>query len=135
MGTNYYARGVDSEGRSKVWHIGKSSAGWVFALHVISDEGLSTLDDWKEFLEDKDIRGEYNRIISLKELISVITERGRDEPLDLSDYELRMNAAVPGPNNLLRHKMGNISPGGIGLRGSCVGHGEGTWDYIDAEFS
>jgi hypothetical protein len=23
----------------------------------------------------------------------------------------------------------------IGLRGSCVGHGEGTWDYIDAEFS
>ena len=29
-------------------HIGKSSYGWAFSLHIIPHEGLNSLDDWRE---------------------------------------------------------------------------------------
>lgn len=38
---------------------------------------------------------------------------------------LASNHAEPGPNGLLRHKIGPY----------CLGHGEGTWDLMPGEFS
>lgn len=38
---------------------------------------------------------------------------------------LQRNNAVPGPNNLLRHKIDQ----------HCIGHGDGTYDYLVGEFS
>ena len=50
MGTNYYLyQKPDCEccGRPfEPLHIGKSSAGWCFALHIMPEDGISTLLDW-----------------------------------------------------------------------------------------
>ena len=52
MGTNYYLyEGSEACPTCKrpfePLHIGKSSAGWCFSLHVIPEEGINTLDDWR----------------------------------------------------------------------------------------
>jgi hypothetical protein len=56
MGTNYYSvrRGVEELDSDAFWalrdedsddclHIGKSSLGWCFSLHVIPERGINTL--------------------------------------------------------------------------------------------
>jgi hypothetical protein len=131
MGTNYY---LEREicphcGRSdEKLHIGKSSAGWCFSLHVDPDEGINNLADWQALWSAPDARivDEYGREKSPDEMLSTITERGwpnrdRDFPPDF----YRSNHAEPGPNNLLRHQIGRY----------CVGHGDGTYDLIPGEFS
>jgi len=86
MGTNYYLQkksgtcqtcGHCSEDPK---HIGKSSGGWCFSLHVYPEENITTVT----------IVNEYGETISP------------------------------------RHRVDGKH---------CVGHGEGTWDYIIGEFS
>lgn len=52
MGTNYYLHTKpDCEccGRGfEPLHIGKSSGGWCFSLHVMPEDNINTLDDWGE---------------------------------------------------------------------------------------
>jgi hypothetical protein len=112
-------------------HIGKSSGGWCFALHVNDD--IRSLDDWKEKWKDGVITNEYNEKVSPEEMLEIITKR-RCLPLKISPIDpwytseedfLAKNNAEIGPNNLLRHKIGR----------HCIGHGEGTWDLMEGEFS
>lgn len=132
MGTNYYiikdvcphcGRGGDR------LHIGKSSYGWHFSLHVIPEEGLTSLVDWKKYFMDhpKDqIRDEYGQNITAEEMMKIITERswtGKGEFRTF--YWYQQNHAEPGLNGLVRHMVDNWH---------CIGHGEGTWDYIIGEF-
>lgn len=139
MGTNYYFEeatdycGVcgryDSVSRL---HIGKSSGGWCFAVRLHPEEGINSLDDWKERFKYGAITDEYGRRLSEEEMILMITRRasgqewegrswfgGSEEAFHRSNYSER------GPNGLLRAQLG----------GRCVGHGEGTWDYFVGEFS
>jgi hypothetical protein len=152
MGTNYYfiknPCPTCGHGEEKL-HIGKSSGGWCFSLHVIPDYewityskikqvGINSLDDWKQFLMDTEgyIQNEYGDDVSYIEMLSTITDRsfphsfddcarfhtvhyGSEEAFHASNHSER------GPNNLLRHRLGRY----------CVGHGEGTWDLIPGEFS
>ena len=141
MGTNYYLVSNDSESSEprRLRHIGKSSGGWCFSLHVYPDEGINTLDDW--FLlfnaEDLQIVDEYGTRIHPDEMITRITEREGmvidwDAITHNSFYNytskeefLKKNHAEEGPNNLLRHKVdGNW----------CIANGEGTWDYLVGDF-
>jgi hypothetical protein len=131
VGTNYYLeRDICphcSRSDEKL-HIGKSSAGWCFSLHVDSDEGINSLADWQALWSAPDARivDEYGRETSPDEMLSTITERAwpkRDQ--EHSPEFLRSNHAEPGPNNLLRHQIGR----------HCVGHGDGTYDLIPGEFS
>ena len=80
MGTNYYytpkvcphcGRGDDPI------HIGRSSGGWCFSLHVYPEDGIHTLDDWKEKwkVEDSIIQDEYGHKIGIAEMIEVVTQR------------------------------------------------------------
>lgn len=129
MGTNYYLqRDICSHcGRSdERLHIGKSSAGWCFSLHVDADEGINNLDDWKALWSAPNARivDEYGREISSEQMLKTITERAWPERDRLTKYYAQ-NHAEPGPNNLMRHQIGHY----------CVGHGEGTWDLIPGEFS
>ena len=108
MGTNYYARvnACKECGHSNdEVHIGKSSGGWNFALHVTP--ALKTLGDWKEYLAHPEvtIQNEYGDEVTLEKLLQVITDR---EP------------------PLLQHPVDGYH---------CVGHSEGTYDYIAGEFS
>ena len=135
MGTNYYAERAAGDpcshcGRFEVaerLHIGKSSAGWCFSLHVIPERELNSLEDWKEYLRQPNItiEDEYGRRHTLSELLDRITDRSRMTRDVPTEQWLRLNHAVPGPNGLVRHQIGQY----------CVGHGEGTWDLIPGEFS
>lgn len=117
MGTNYYyetaggnvcehcGRGDESE----KLHIGKSSAGWAFSLHVIPERGLNTLEDWQKlWVTGGQIRDEYGEHVTPEEMLTEITQRSH-------------------PKGLRRHS-------GQG-QGEFVRAGEPTYDLADYEFS
>jgi len=131
MGTNYCLQNkpcshcglVDNK---SILHIGKSSGGWCFGLHVLPEEGIETLDDWTRLFEDpdKEIVDECGDKIEKGKMLQIITERSWSRP---PKFQWNCGAyAEPGPNGLYRHKI---------IPDLCVGHGEGTWDYIVGEFS
>lgn len=142
MGTNYYWIKEDTTcphcGRrdpdEERVHIGKSSGGWCFSLHVDPSIGIESLDDWIERFDTGFIEDEYGDRISVGEMMSVIVDRYSDVGFDerkwinyhRDEAELHgINCSERGPKNLLRHKIGQ----------HCVGHGAGTWDLIVGEFS
>jgi hypothetical protein len=135
LGTNYYAAkavkpSCDHCGRfdeDDRLHIGKSSAGWCFGLHIIPERGLNSLADWKQHLSASDIiiEDDYGNRVSFKEMISIIAERHRPDPPDWDQEQYATNHAEPGPNNMIRHKIGQ----------HCIGHGDGSWDLIPGYFS
>jgi len=108
MGTNYYVKSEKCEhcGHGDDLHIGKSSAGWCFALRVYPDMGINNLLDWEKYLRGKTIENEYGDTVSLDDLVMIITDR----------YH---------PRGLLRHELGSF----------CIGHGDGTYDLVVGEFS
>jgi hypothetical protein len=140
MGTNYYCEAsapCPHCGRHdpERIHIGKSSAGWCFGLHIHPDLDIRSLRDWQNFWVGKHIEDEYGTAVSAEDMLKIITERGLDKPIDLSNFIgrydsvsdlYRMNHASPGPNNLLRHAINGWH---------CVAHGEGTWDLLVGDFS
>lgn len=140
MGTNYYLHKNICEhcGRSdEAMHIGKSSAGWCFLLRVHPWDCINDLPDWVEAWKTGVIMDEYKRVVTPDEMLSVITERSGLRSWDEREYGngtwqyiseaamLESNFAERGPNNLLRHRIGPY----------CKGHGAGTWDLIEGEFS
>ena len=137
MGTNYY---IETDfcahcGRGEEdYHIGKSSGGWCFSLHVDHAAGIFNLGDIKEKIMQPGsvIVDEYRRILTVDELLSVLTDRGREERTEDSPHGYsswdefhRLNGSEMGPNNMLRSKIDGIY---------CVGHGEGTYDFKVGEF-
>ena len=114
MGTNFFLHEKQPEtcphcGHAPNYeplHIGKSSIGWCFSLHVIPAEGLHTLDDWQARWSKPGsvIKDEYDYLMTLEAMLKRITERG---------------------GNLLRHTVD---------RTHCIGHGPGTYDYITGWF-
>ncbi len=127
MGTNYYEvleESCPTCGRGGAErHIGKSSGGWCFALHVYPEEGINDWPDWQARL--RHIRDEYGDDISPEDLVAIVTNRKwlRDKPNPPAWY--RENHAERGPNGLARHRVGV----------HCIGHGAGTWDLIVGDFS
>lgn len=108
MGENYYLHFEHCPhcGRSDdPLHIGKSSGGWCFSLHVIPEMGLTSLEAWGRMLDVGTIRDEYNKMLTKDELLKKITGRG---------------------DGLRRHTIDGVF---------CVGHGPGTWDLIAGDFS
>lgn len=147
MGTNYYLYNeppcphcgrLDEDARL---HIGKSSAGWCFSLHVIPEAGINDLDDWREKWGRPGayITDEYGREIGVEDMLSTITQRQWEANWDRrmarkglggyyeneADFHAK-NHSERGPNGLLRHQIDGRH---------CIGHGSGTWDLIVGEFS
>lgn len=134
LGTNYYWQPpesiCDSCGHStQSLHIGKSSAGWVFALHVIPEQSILTLEDWERTWRDGSggrIEDEYGRKIDLEEMRQIITKRSfPDRPSRVNPALLERNGAIRGPHGLIRSRVG----------ANCLAHGEGTWDLHRGEFA
>lgn len=127
MGMNYYAKhgicptcGHGAETR----HLGKSSMGWCFLLHVYPEERICDLPDWKLLWEDAVIVNEEGEPISTEAMLATITKRmGREIPTRAWCKE---NHAEPGPEMLARCVIDGSH---------CIGHGEGTWDLLVGEFS
>jgi hypothetical protein len=128
MGTNYYAHknACPTCGRGEAVHIGKSSCGWCFSLHIHPEDGIQNLDDWKREWSKPGvvIKDEYGKTVTpsdMEDCIACRAGHGR-----LTDAWLAENHAERGPHGLARHR---IEPG------RCVGHGTGTWDLLVGEFS
>jgi len=131
MGTNYCLHTDPCEHCGTILeplHIGKSSAGWVFALRVYPERGLNTLEDWLTLLTKNAtyILDEYSEDVTLAELLDVICNRKAASPTMGTDNLLRENDAERGPRYLARAEVD-------GTR--CVGHGPGTWSYFVGDFS
>lgn len=150
MGTNYYwNKGTRCPTCGKAdhdpLHIGKSSAGWCFSLHVRRPEDAewdptpADLKGWQElWASGGEITDEYGETLSVDKMLDRITNRGKEEgvcgtdrywhhPFYRSAEEFhRANYSQVGPNNLLRHQLDGRH---------CIGHGEGPWDLITGEFS
>ena len=133
MGTNYYLeeRAPCREcGREfERLHIGKSSAGWVFALHVYPDKDIHDLPDWVALWGHPGARifDEYGKQVSPDELLLVIVGRVPAKPRGNQTAEwLSQNGAVPGPFGLARSKVSGMG---------CMAHGAGTYDLHDSDFS
>ncbi len=124
MGTNYYLHvNVCKEcGKpEEVMHIGKSSFGWCFSLHVTDQ--IRSLDEWIKLIDDLGskavIKNEYGDIQTKDQLLSVITDR--------EDYVANCSSDNYSKyKGLYRHDIGLFH---------CIGHGEGPWDLITGEFS
>ena len=134
MGTNYYmAKGEhllesfyehplnpllrEGTGVCAKIHIGKSSRGWCFSLHVMPQHGIHNLSDWKAkverlILEGWRIEDEYREVLTPEELWRVVERVG--ENWNLADGK-----------PLERHEIDKY----------CIGHGEGLYDYLTGWFS
>ena len=145
MGTNYYIHlelepklcphcGEVVDRPVEELHIGKSSYGWCFGLHVIPEKGINSLEDWTRIWGDSSIWDEYQHPVSHEEMLEIITEReGKQANWVITPYGYtswaefhERNYSEKGPRNLLRHKIDDRF---------CVAHGEGTWDCLIGEFS
>lgn len=131
MGTNYYwypqgANPCEHCGRAdrtEPLHIGKSSAGWCFSLHIVHDEGIHDLPDWEARWSTGHIESEYGERIEPSEMRRIITVRAW--PGRVSDAQCYAAGGIPGPNGLIRHRIDDRHPA----------HGAGTWDLVLGCFS
>jgi hypothetical protein len=132
MGTNYYFYKKPPCGHCgrpfDRLHIGKSSGGWCFTLHVIPEMGINDLEDWEKVWQAPGayIENEYGYRITFNEMKRIITDRSwppKHKSINQEWYD--RNHSEPGPNGLARHKIGM----------GCVKHGAGTWDCVEGEFS
>ena len=134
MGTNYYYYATDDCphcgcNKSEPMHIGKSSFGWCFSLHVYNEkweeDRPKDLKDWKALWKSGGvIKSEYGERIILEGMLEIVTNR-RGNSAKFNAAEAARNQAVQGPFGLWRHR----------IDGHCIGHGSGTWDLITGDFS
>lgn len=129
MSTNYYwhekpapchACGHD---KSKVLHIGKSSMGWVFMLHVDPEEGLNTLRDWQDRWTESGskIISQYGTGIGIDQMNDIILDRENTCGV-WSVKKQQENRAISGPNGLYRG-FSNSTPAD-----------NATYDFVSGEF-
>jgi hypothetical protein len=133
MGTNYFLHSPSCPHcghADKPLHLGKSSAGWCFGLHVYPEQDLVDWQDiWARIVAVEELGGfiqnEYGDTIDSGLFFFIVWHRsGKPEKL-VDEQWLRENHAVLGPYGLARHK----------IDGRCIGHGEGPLDYIVGDFS
>ena len=148
MGTNYYAQldVCESCGHpAHQLHIGKSSMGWCFSLHMHPECGLETWDNWVSFLKGKRIVDEYGSKISRRQFMEIVTKRrgnvGKGPPpfkfpvlsrsensryQSWDEFAAETHGFIDHEFNLLRH---------VPCAGHVVGHGPGPYDYLVGDFS
>ena len=135
MGMNYYLHQNVcphcGRGNSPL-HIGKSSGGWCFSLHVTPGDDINDLEDWVRLWSQENtvIKDEEDEEVSPAEMMDIITNRKWDSPQTFpnrwykSQEEFnQLNYCTEGPYGLARHNSDHL-----------VKHGAGTWDCIRGEF-
>lgn len=133
MGTNYYLHQKPpcptcGHRKAEPLHIGKSSAGWCFALHVDEADGIRDLPDWVELWSKPGahIMDEYGDAVSPHDMLLIIMARSWESRAPWSAEQFARDHAIPGPNGLARRALDPRH---------CIKHGEGTWDCCPGEFS
>lgn len=120
MGTNYYIQFPECptcKHAPERKHIGKSSAGWYFSLHVYPEKGIKELDDWLPLFLKEKIVDEYGKPINIVEMLGVILFRYRPGPEPQPTWD---NSIEAGNHGLVRSPID-------GKR--CIGHGKNNLPY------
>lgn len=139
MGTNYYVKTGEKYVKNgwlteEIYHIGKSSYGWYFALHVIPWAGLNSFEDWKEYLKGKTIHDEYGRKVSYSRMIKTILRDSKDESWGKqSNYEEGLVVSDDGDYKTCVGKYGLHYCIG---RGACLDrvNGDGCYTLVEGDF-
>lgn len=135
MGTNYYLVSPECSHCGKELepriHLGKSSFGWCFSLHVYPEFGICDIAAIRALIVEKIkdkwyIINEYNEQISVDKFFDIVTKRKGKQISEENLEWYKQNYALPGPKNLVRHQL---------HPNHCIGHGTGTYDYCIGEFS
>lgn len=134
MGTNYYVKRdpdlltkLKSENaESEVLHIGKSSGGWCFSVKVYPERGIHDLKSWYRILRKgkNHIFDEYDREVTLDELLRIITQRSW--PTGKLDYQSERHQYHK--DGCRRHNVREGYP-------ERIRHGVGPYDYLNIDFS
>ena len=97
--------------------------GWVFMLHVDSEEGLNTLEDWQDRWTESGskILSQYGTLTPIDKLNDIILDRKHFGSI-WSPQKQKENQAMPGPNGLYRG-LSNVAPAD-----------NATYDLVDGEF-
>lgn len=94
MGTNYYYETAGEApcehcgrgGGTETLHIGKSSAGWVFALCIYPERGIHSLADWQRlWAAGGQIRDEYGDVCPAGIVLETITQRSHPHGLKIHE--------------------------------------------------
>lgn len=131
MGTNYYLRFNICENCNRYdrLHIGKSSCGWTFALHIYPDgDGPKDLAEWKRTMYNHRIFDEYGKEITMEEMINTIENREQEPDLEQAEKErphMGKGAIYDSRIGLWRRFIDMVY---------CLGHGSGTYDLLKGEF-
>ena len=132
MSTNYYFhKNICSKCNKpdEIIHIGLSSGGWCFNLHVYPEKSIYALSDWERIWEDSKnckIVDEHGNTKTIDEMLIIIVDRHGPAAMDWEKVLNNNPNVVKGPNNLCRTKIDGVH---------TVGHGNGTWDLCIGEFS
>lgn len=92
MGTNYYVdetRPCPNCDREHICqtHIGKASGGWKFLFSSDGDFELTSFDNFRKFLEDKEIRDEYDEPVTHKEFWEIVRIKQKESNDHLADSQ------------------------------------------------
>lgn len=121
MGMNFYwvtearspcphcGRPYDSERK----HIGKSSFGWYFALHIYPDEGINDLPDWNDRWKTGGwIEDEYGEKITVPDMVLTIACRwGAHQSKGQDAHWFDENRAMPASFGLAVPRMVRLGTG------------------------
>lgn len=93
MGVNYYLK---NQKTLDTIHIGKSSAGWAFTLHIDPENGISSLEDWQKLWNTPGwvIMDEYDHVIDVPTMENLITNRPRKHMLRYNFGDVIVNHDV-----------------------------------------
>ncbi len=133
MGTNYYlyerknCPHCNQPMPENRLHIGKSSAGWAFSLHVIPEENLNDIFDWSKRWEEAGCRieDEYSRLVTPYEMLKHIVLRRRIPPDSDRPFDHAANGSEPAPNGLVISRHSRLKPS----------RGEAVWSHSPYDFS
>lgn len=130
MGTNYYVHKEPDlldklqGAQPTILHLGKSSGGWCFAMHVQPELGLRDFVSWMRYLRKGKVTiyDEYDCVVSFDEMVHIISKRSFPRNQKIAEIEPECYH----PGGCRRH--GEDSYG-------RVKQGVGTYDYFNMDFS
>jgi hypothetical protein len=143
MGTNYYWQPKQElcecckrplEGQPESLHIGKSSGGWDFSMRIYPELGINNISDWVgKWLEPgSKIYNEYEDEETLEDMLRCVMLRKRGRPIEDKPYGYDSWAEFHLQNQSMLSHSGLLRPL---LSTHCHSYGEGSWVYINRDFS
>ena len=95
MGTNYYWQPNGPSVKCSCCghtpeplqhHIGKSSYGWTFSFHTVSEENIRTWKDWQEKLKAGAIVDEYGQTTPLEAFVQLVEVKAASDHNHAREY-------------------------------------------------